>query len=188
MKNKLIWCLASIALLGVAACQQKAAEPAAVASPFLLTASIHDLMLSEVDPAADYLWESVSIVISDKGTDKHQPHTDEEWAEARHRAITLIEATNLLSMPGRRVAEEGQKLQDEGQPGILTSADMQKLIDADHQSFVLLAHGLHDAGMLALKAIDAKDANALLESGGVIDAACEACHLKYWYPNQGVPQ
>jgi hypothetical protein len=34
----------------------------------------------------------------------------------------------------------------------------------------------------ALEAIDAKDAKRLLDVGGDIDAACEACHLVYWYP------
>ena len=38
------------------------------------------------------------------------------------------------------------------------------------------------APLPALDAIDAKDPNRLLEVGGEIDEACEACHLVYWYP------
>jgi hypothetical protein len=35
--------------------------------------------------------------------------------------------------------------------------------------------------MEALRAIDAKDADALLESGDDIFNACERCHNQYWY-------
>jgi hypothetical protein len=161
-------------------CQQKVAAPAA--SPFILTASVQDLMLSMVDPSADALWESVSIVTNAAGTETKQPKTDAEWLELRHRAITLIEATNLLAMQGRRVVHEGGKLEGEGTAGSLTALQVQALVDGDHGSFVTFAHGLHASAVTALKAIDAKDAIALLEVGGVIDAACEACHKKYWYP------
>ena len=58
------------------------------------------------------------------------------------------------------------------------------MIDGDTKTWEMYAHGLHDATMAALKAIDAKDADALLNSGEGIDKACESCHLKYWYPNE----
>jgi len=48
-------------------------------------------------------------------------------------------------------------------------------------------NGLQDAGSAALKAIEARDAEALSNAGETIDAACEHCHLKYWYPNQKKP-
>jgi len=46
------------------------------------------------------------------------------------------------------------------------------------------AHELQDTGVAALKAIDAKDTEALSSAGGDIDMACETCHTKYWYPNK----
>jgi hypothetical protein len=42
--------------------------------------------------------------------------------------------------------------------------------------------------MVALKAIDARDKEALLDSGDAIDQACENCHVKYWYPNEAQNQ
>jgi hypothetical protein len=172
----------AISLLLIAGCQQKAQAPAAP-SPFIVTASIQEIMLSMVDPSADALWESVSIVSTKAGTEMHQPKTDAEWLELRHRVITLIEATNVLVMDGRHVVHEGGKLENEGAPDVLTAAQVQALIDSDRASFVTFAHGLHDSTLSVLKAIDAKDANALLEAGGVIDAACEVCHKKFWYPD-----
>jgi hypothetical protein len=38
--------------------------------------------------------------------------------------------------------------------------------------------------MEAFKAIEAKDAEALLNAGDGIDNACEKCHMHYWYPNE----
>jgi len=43
---------------------------------------------------------------------------------------------------------------------------------------------LIDATLIALKAIDARNAEELSNAGGEIDAACESCHLTFWYPNE----
>ncbi len=43
------------------------------------------------------------------------------------------------------------------------------------------AHGLHDAAMESLKAIDARDVNALMNAGETLDESCESCHRNYWY-------
>lgn len=205
IKKLLLVSVVTLALFGFYACEQDTstgndagkstqattapAMPAAKPepSPFIPTASIQDIMLSIIDPSADYLWESVSTVSTLDGITENRPRTDEDWLELRHRAITLIEATNLLVMKGRRVVEEGQKMQDEGLYGNLTAAQIQKLIDDDHKTFVAFAHGLHGAAMETLKTIDNKDVDAFLQAGGDLDTACEACHTKYWYPNQGIP-
>ena len=51
-------------------------------------------------------------------------------------------------------------------------------MDDDPDTLVKLAGALHDAGMKAIAAIDAKNADALSDAGEVIDNACETCHLK----------
>jgi hypothetical protein len=144
-------------------------------------------MQSEVDPAADFLWESVATISNEKGIEERQPRTDEEWAEVRRKAITVIEASNLLVMAGRRVVAEGKKLEDSEVEGILKPQEIQKLIDSDRTTFIERAHGLHSAGVAVLAAIDARNAAALSEAGGALDEACESCHLKYWYPNSPQP-
>jgi len=176
--------------LMLAACAQKESAPAAGAEPqvpYRPTASIQDLMMSVVDPSADVLWESVAVISSEKGTEEKQPRTDEEWATVRAHAITLMEAANLLMIPGRSITEPGKKLQDEGTEGNLTAEQIQKLKDEDHVAFASRALALHDAAQAALKAIDEKNAQALSDVGGVIDEACEQCHTKYWYPGQPGP-
>ena len=183
-------CVAGGALIVAAACTPKAEAPAntsakpatqsTATADFRTTATIKDIMDSVVDPSADYIWDSVSTIVTRKGTEERRPRTDMEWKEVRRRAIALVEATNLLIMDGRKVARPGEKSEN---PGIeLGPEEIQGLIDADHASLIKFAHGLHDAGMKALAAIDKKDADALSDSGEAIDEACEQCHLKYWYP------
>ena len=149
------------------------------------TATIKDIMDSVVDPSADYIWESVQTIVSAKGTENRMPRTDEEWKEVRRRAIALLEATNLLQIPGRHVAKPGEKADD---PKVeLGPEQIEELINKDRASWIKKAHGLHDATLQSLAAIDAKDADKLLDVGNAIDEACENCHLQYWYPNEKRP-
>ena len=182
--------IVTLALALVACSQNEAPPPAASAAPqvpFQPDASIQDLMNNVVDHNADILWESVAVISSEKGIEERMPRTDEEWAAVRSAAVTLAEATNLLMIPGRKVAHEGKALQDSDVEGILKGEQIQALIDADHSQFASKAMALHAAALEALKAIDAKDHNKLSDVGGAIDEACEQCHTTYWYPNQQTP-
>jgi cytochrome c556 len=173
--------LAAVSLLVAAACSAPAPAPAAKKEPpFRKTATIKDIMDSMVDPSADFLWESVATIVTRKGTEERRPRTDDEWKAVRRAAITLMEATNLLIMDGRAVAKPGEKSEN---PGIELSPEaIRRVMDDDPDTLIKLAGALHDAGMKAMAAIDAKNADALSDAGEVIDNACETCHLKYWYP------
>jgi hypothetical protein len=176
-----------IPLLFLTACSRNAPPPAKPASQFLPTASIQEVMSSIVDPAADAVWDSVSTEVTAKGAIENQPRSDTEWLAVRQHAVTLLEATNLLLIEGRTVSHT-MKLEDAHVPGILTPVEVQKKIDADRPAFAERAHALHDAGVEALAAIDAKNPQRLLAAGERIDAACESCHMVYWYPNAEQPK
>jgi hypothetical protein len=153
----------------------------------VLTASIQDIMAAEVDPAADYIWESVGTIVTAAGTEERQPRTDAEWQRVRFEAITLTEAANLLLMAGRRVAAPGAKLEDEGIEGILTAAEAQRAIDNARPAFFAFATALHDVGAETLAAIDRRDVQAMMDAGEQLDVVCESCHVQFWYPNQVIP-
>jgi hypothetical protein len=151
-------------------------------------ASIQELMATQVDPSADLLWASVSTVISSAGTEEKQPRTDAEWRTVRRYAVTLIEGANLLAVPDRRVAQANEETEDSKVPGIERPENIQKAILTDPASFTRAAFKLRDAGLHALAAIDERNAQGLIEAGGDLDSACEACHLKYWYPHSPRPK
>jgi len=188
MQRKIVFSALAAALLGLAACTEEAPTTAAAPeSPFRLTATIQDIMQTLVDPPADFLWAAVGTTITEAGTVEHQPRTDEEWALVRRNALTLIEATNLLTMEGRRVAAEGKQIEDADLEGVLTPAEIQQKIDENRAAFIAYAHVLHDAGMEALAAIEARNLDGLTEVGEKLDQACEQCHRVYWYPNTQEP-
>jgi hypothetical protein len=163
--------------------ERAAQTPVRESETYRPTATIKEIMVVMVDPSADYMWEAVATEVSAAGIRERLPKNDKEWAELRNRTLTLIEATNLLAIPGRHVAKAGEK---SAKPQIeLEPEQIETLINMDRTSWVNLTHGLHDASMQALAAVDAKDAPAFLRAGVAIDRACENCHLKFWYPGIG---
>jgi hypothetical protein len=151
-------------------------------SDYRPTSTIKDIMDSMLDENADAVWDAVATEVTLSGTEQKAPKTDEEWKNVRRHAIPILEATNLLLIPGRKVARPGEKA---ASPKVeLPPEQIQVLIDQDRDAFVKLAHGLHDAMTAAIKAIDDKNPDALFDAGDGIDKACENCHLKYWYPGK----
>jgi cytochrome c556 len=144
------------------------------------SATIKDIMDSMVDPSGEFLFESIQEISDEHGVTQKAPQTEQEWAEVRHHAVTLLEAPNLLVMPGRHVAQPNER--PERREIELAPERIQQLIDGDRVSFINRAKDLQGAAKLALKAIDARDKKALLDALTVLDKACENCHLQYWYP------
>ena len=174
-------------VLIMAACGPSTASPPAETDvPYVPTATIKDLMLSIIDPQADIVWNSVSTVSSEAGVVETIPKTDEDWDRVRHGAMTLAEASNLLMMPGRRVARPGEKSET---PGVeLEPEEMDVLIAKDRASWNKRAGALRLAALDILKAVDAKDPKKVFEIGEHIELACEGCHSQYWYPGEVVPE
>ena len=178
-------------LFTVSACQSapppaaSASQPAPETPVYQPTATIKDIMMSIVDPNADVVWLSVTTVQSAKGTVDTAPRNDEEWKNVRKGAVALSEAGNLLMMPGRHVAAAGEKSET---PGVeLEPSEMEALINKDRAAWQMRATKLHEAGLEAIKAIDAKDSQKVFEVGEQIEQACENCHRQYWYPNEQIP-
>jgi hypothetical protein len=179
-------CAAAFMLFAVTtACSKNEPPPASDTPQYEPAATIKDMMLSIIDPAADQVWNSVTTVQTASGTVETVPKTEEDWLKVRHGAVTLSEAANLLMMPGRKVARPHEKSET---PGVeLEPAEMDVLIAKGRGAFNQRARALHEAGMAALAAADAKDAQKLFEVGEQIELACEGCHSNYWYPNEKVP-
>jgi hypothetical protein len=120
--------------------------------PFQTTANMKDLMLNVLDPAADGLWEAVGTVITLEGKFEKFPATDDEWAGVRGSALQLAESGNLLMLPSRSGG------------------------DAD---WIKYSKDLIDQSSRALKAIEAKDKDALFSIGGDIYDVCTNCHKQF---------
>ena len=173
----------TIAVLGAVACGRSQRQPQPEYQP---TAAIKEIMQSTVDPSADEIWNSVGTTYTIAGEEKRAPKTDEEWTALHHSAIRVIEAANLLQIPGRHVAPPGDddetRLQGHGDE--LSPEQIEVEINKDRAGWIKFTHGLHDAMVPVLSAIDSRNPEALVQSGGDLEMACENCHKHYWYPNQ----
>jgi hypothetical protein len=180
MRRTAFFIITVAAILPALACRGPAPEPAAAPPEYQLSTTVKDIMDSMVDPNADALWDAVAVISTREGVEYRQPRTNDEWQQVRRSAVMVMEAMNLLLVPGRQVAKPGEKAVE---PNVeLAPEEIQKLIDSDHASWANLAHGLHDAVAQALAAIDSRDAMGLMTQGEKIDEACENCHVKYMPP------
>lgn len=105
-----------------------------------------------LDPAADVIWGAAGSIITIEGEVDLSPTTDEGWNAVRNSAAIVAESGNLLAMPGRAL---------------------------DQAEWVEISKGLTAAAMLALKAAEDHDKEALFDAGGRIYSVCVSCHTQY---------
>ena len=131
----------------------RAREPVRVEVPITIPmASVRQIMKGIVDPATAVVFNSVSVTMTATGTEEKAPHTDQEWEFVGNSAAALVESGNLLLM-GNRVVDAGD--------------------------WVKWSRALRDAGVVALRAAEAKDKDALFATGEAINTSCDSCHEKY---------
>ena len=165
-----------------------APRPAAAApqTTYRPVATVKDVMEYIVIPSSQFAFGAVGSVEGPNGLEEKAPKNDAEWAEVRKHLLLLSEAGNLLMVPGRHIAGPSDKSSNPGTE--LEPSEMEALVVKDRAGFAKKARGFIDATALALKAADAKNAEALSDAEGEIDDACESCHLVFWYPNQKIPK
>ena len=115
-------------------------------------ASVKQIMKGIVAPSATMVFNSVSTTISFKGTEEHQPQTDEEWEQVGNAAAALIESGNMLMLGTRAV---------------------------DKADWITMSDALIESGKRVLKATQDKSADGILASGEKLNESCDACHRKY---------
>ena len=120
---------------------------------FKPVASVKQLMAATILPSSEVLFDAVGTVISSSGVEEIAPKNDEEWATVRNNALTLAESGNLLMI--------GDRARDKG-------------------AWMKMSQALVDAGVVALKAAEDKNPEALFEAGGEVYEVCQQCHNQYW--------
>ena len=182
-RHPAVWLQVALAATVLTSCATDAPAPSAPPLPgFQPTASVEDIMRSMVDPSADAIWDAVVTTVTEAGVEEVRPQTEEDWLALEHSAIMLVEAGNLLLIDGRPIAREGSVSE---LPGFDLEPDQIAVRVADNRdTWMRLARELHDAGVVMLDAVRARDVDALLEGGDRLDVACESCHSRFWYPGQ----
>lgn len=177
----------ALAVATLAGCSAPPAVAPAKALPFKPTASLQELMLAVIDPAADALWESVSTEVTRQGIKEIRPETEEAWQKLRHQAVILQEGANALLIEGRPVVRQGKEVDDAHVAGVLKAADIATRWQAQRESFNGFALALHQNAEELLTAIDARDVPAIIAAGSRLEHVCESCHSTFWYPDAKRP-
>lgn len=157
---------------------RRTAAPSHVA--FKPVGTIQDIMAAMIDPASKVVFGAVGSDIVNGVETQKAPRDEAEWAKVRSSALLMVEGANLIVMEGRHVARAGQK------PGVgeLPHAEIEVKINKERAAWNTLAMEFSEAARLALTAAEKKDADALFAVGADVDAGCENCHLRFWYPDQ----
>ena len=127
-------------------------RPAAEAVVTTPVASVQQIMRGIVSPAANVVFNSVATTITLRGTEERAPRTAAEWNAVGDSAAALVESGNLL-MLGDRAVDKGD--------------------------WMTMSRALMDASRVALKAIEARNVEALFASSEAINTTCDSCHQRY---------
>ena len=111
-------------------------------------------MTGVIDPSSFKIWNASGEDVSDAGAKSRDPTTDKEWAAVSGAAVAVMEAGNLLMLPGRAY-------------------------DAD---WIKRARAMSDAAATVKAAADAKDGKRVFDTGGKLYETCGACHEKILHP------
>src|SRR6185503_21223305 len=92
--------------VGVLAAACSSPKPAPASPPVLKlwgdlkpVVSVKELMRDMIDPASEYVFDSVKIVHTKRGVLETQPKTEDDWERVRIGGVTLAEGAYLLRIP-----------------------------------------------------------------------------------------
>jgi hypothetical protein len=120
--------------------------------PYRPVADVKTLMASIMEPSADIYWDAVGVIVDAEGEHEIEPKTAEEWDAVRNAAYVVAESGNLLMMPSR--AKDGG-------------------------AWMAGAERMIDAAQNAIRAAEARDKNAVFDTGAEMYDACTNCHSQY---------
>ena len=112
-----------------------------------------EVMATMVDPSANFIWRSVSTIVTAEGAKETFPRSDAEWNDLRRAAVRLAAGGTLLK------------------------TDRQRAGDRD---WLKWSQAIVDAANTTLRAVDARSRDHVLEAGEEIYNACVGCHGGYY--------
>jgi hypothetical protein len=182
--------LALAAWLAAACSSPKPAAAAASAAPALWgdmtpVVSVKELMRDMIDPIADNIFDAVAIVDTPHGTEQRLPKTDEEWDKIRIGAVTLAEGAYLLKVqrPFAPVGDDKTKSPVQGEE--LSPAQVKAKVERDPVLWNAKIEALRNVGLEVMEIVRTRKVDELWDASDNLDAACESCHVQFWYPGEG---
>jgi len=159
--------------------------PTLIGGPIKPIVSVKELMRDMIDPASDFVFDSIAVQTSKSGTIEHMPKTDEDWQRLRTGAVTMGEGVYLLKVP-RPFAPAGDQNNSTGPDAEeLSPAQIEAKVKADPVQWNARIEALRNVSLQVMQIVEKKNVQELWDASDNLDAACENCHVDYWYPNEG---
>lgn len=162
--KRLLTFAAMSALLAACSPQKHAGQPPAASQALSPLAKLNvdtlpmpEFMGHVVDTAAFTYWGGSGTEETSTGTKDLSPTTDEGWEKLESAAATLIEAGNMLQLPGRE----------------------RHLPDHPDSDWYKHAQNLTAQAVIAKAAAEKHDKAAVYKAGADLYAECTACHEEY---------
>jgi hypothetical protein len=173
-----------------AACSSPKPSPAPTAAQALWgdmkpVVSVKELMQYMIDPASDYIFDSVSTVIDPKGrVIEKAPKTDADWEKLRIGAVTIAEGVYLLKVqrPFTPPGDENNSVGPDASE--LAPAQILAKVQKDPVEWNARIEALRNVGLQVMDIVKKKNAAELWDASENLDVACEQCHASYWYPKE----
>jgi cytochrome c556 len=174
MKIRLI--LAAVSFLGVWAATGQSATPGP---------TLQHTMKSIVAVDTQIVWDVGNQAQDDKGDPDPTKLKNADWERIVQASQRVKQAAQSLAQADHlRVADPGQKIDGEGNPGAFNAQQVQGVIDASPQAFRAFAQVLAQSMEQITAAARSRDAVKLADLSGQVDEICEQCHTQFWYPQQ----
>jgi hypothetical protein len=147
--------------------------------------SVKELMEYMIDPASDYVFDSVKTIVQPNGkTLEIVPKTDDDWKKLQVGAVTMLEGIYLLKVK-RPFAPAGDVNNSVGPDANELSPDeIAAKVEKDPVEWNARIEALRNVGLQVLEIVKRKNAQELWDASENLDEACEACHKSYWYPKE----
>src|SRR5215475_12760125 len=147
--------------------------------------SVKELMEYMIDPASDYVFDSVKTIVQPNGkVVEIVPKTDDDWKKLQVGAVTMLEGIYLLKVQ-RPFAPEGDLNNSVGpDANELSPAEITAKVQKDPVEWNARIEALRNVGLQVLDIVKRKNTQELWDASENLDEACENCHKSYWYPKE----
>jgi len=190
-------CAALAALVFAAGCSSQKSAPAPAAAVDVTAnhtrllgdmkpvVSVKELMEYMIDPAGDYIFDSVKTFVQPNGKIVEvEPKTDEDWEKLKIGAVTLAEGVYLLKVE-RPFAPPGDENNSVGEGATeLSPEQIAAKVNKDPVEWNARIEALRNVGLEVLDIVKRKNTKELWDASENLDEACESCHRSYWYPKE----
>jgi len=139
-------------LISLAAMASACGTPAPPAAPSYHPIATTKELMQAMDPIADEFWDVVGTVVTKDGSFEKAQASDDEWAAVRNHAVILAETGSMLLYPSRA---------------------------GGSAEWIKQANALIETSQRSIKAIDAKDKDALFNVGAEVYETCTNCHRQF---------